>query len=87
MQGISARHIVIALVLTVLAGLGIVLLLRVFGPDWSAYAPAVAEGYRATNEALDKLEHPVQALRRRASLADLAQARPPPRAARLGRGR
>ncbi|RAK51029.1 patatin-like phospholipase family protein [Phenylobacterium deserti] len=40
--------------------------------DWSAYAPAVAEGYRATCEALDKLDQPVQALRRRRSLAEQA---------------
>lgn len=38
--------------------------------DWSAYAPAVAEGYRAMIEALDKLERPVQDLRRRRSLQD-----------------
>ncbi len=36
-----------------------------------AYAPAVAEGYRAMIEALDKLDRPVQALRRRPSLAEL----------------
>lgn len=41
--------------------------------DWSAYEPAVAEGYRATIEALDKLDRPVQDLRRRRSLQD-----PPP---------
>jgi NTE family protein len=35
-----------------------------------AYAPAVAEGYRATIEALDKLDRPVQALRRRRSLEE-----------------
>ena len=40
--------------------------------DFSAYAPAVAEGYRATIEALDKLDRPVQALRRRSSLEELA---------------
>jgi NTE family protein len=38
--------------------------------DFSAYEPAVAEGYRATIEALDKLDRPVQALRRRRSLED-----------------
>ncbi|MDB5465614.1 MAG: hypothetical protein JWQ46_376, partial [Phenylobacterium sp.] len=38
--------------------------------DWSAYAPAVAEGYRAMLAALDKLDRPVQELRRRASLRD-----------------
>ncbi len=56
--------------------------------DWSAYAPAVAAGYRATIEALDRLDSPVQALRRRMSLAERARlpalrpphtiARPPP---------
>jgi NTE family protein len=40
--------------------------------DFSAYAPAVAEGYRATIEALDKLDRPVQELRRRSSLEELA---------------
>lgn len=39
--------------------------------DFAAYAPAVAEGYRATIEALDKLDRPVQALRRRPSLAEM----------------
>ncbi|MFC3070264.1 patatin-like phospholipase family protein [Phenylobacterium soli] len=38
--------------------------------DWSAYDPAVTEGYRAMNEALDKLDRPVQDLRRRPSLQD-----------------
>jgi len=38
--------------------------------DFSAYDPAVAEGYRATIEALDKLTRPVQALRRRLSIDD-----------------
>lgn len=42
--------------------------------DWSAYAPAVAEGYRATLEALDRLERPVQSLRRRSSLQERARA-------------
>ena len=42
--------------------------------DWSAYEPAVAEGYRATLEVLDKLDRPVQALRRRLSLEERAQA-------------
>jgi NTE family protein len=44
--------------------------------DWSAYEPAVSAGYKAMIEALDKLDRPVQALRRRASLkeqADLAR--------------
>ncbi len=35
--------------------------------DWSAYEPAVAAGYRATIEALDKLDKPVTELRRRPS--------------------
>jgi NTE family protein len=38
--------------------------------DWTAYAPAVKEGYRAAVAALDKLSTPVQALRRRASIDD-----------------
>jgi NTE family protein len=38
--------------------------------DFSAYDPAVAEGYRATIAALDKLTRPVQALRRRLSIDD-----------------
>ncbi|THD52019.1 patatin-like phospholipase family protein, partial [Phenylobacterium sp.] len=38
--------------------------------DFSAYEPAVAEGYRATIEALDKLDRPVQSLRRRRSLEE-----------------
>jgi NTE family protein len=40
--------------------------------DWSAYEPAVAEGYRAMKAALDRLDQPVQALRRRSSLDDHA---------------
>ena len=40
--------------------------------DFGAYAPAVAEGYRAMIEALDKLDRPVQALRRRPSLVEQA---------------
>jgi NTE family protein len=36
-----------------------------------AYAPAVAEGYRTMIEALDRLDRPVQALRRRPSLEEL----------------
>jgi NTE family protein len=39
--------------------------------DFSAFEPAVAEGYRATIAALLKLDRPVQALRRRLSLAEL----------------
>jgi NTE family protein len=38
--------------------------------DWSAYEPAVAEGYRAMIAALDKLDRPVQDLRRHKSLQD-----------------
>jgi len=50
--------------------------------DWSAYAPAVAEGYKATIEALDRLEQPVETLRRRISLQERARisANAPPRA-------
>ncbi|MFL5295448.1 MAG: patatin-like phospholipase family protein [Phenylobacterium sp.] len=40
--------------------------------DFSAFDEAVAEGYRATNQALAKLDRPVQALRRRLSLGELA---------------
>ncbi|WP_308238213.1 patatin-like phospholipase family protein [Phenylobacterium sp. J367] len=36
--------------------------------DWSAYAPGVKAGYTAMVEALDKLDRPVQELRRRQSL-------------------
>ncbi|MDB5418050.1 MAG: hypothetical protein JWP50_1469 [Phenylobacterium sp.] len=43
--------------------------------DWSAYDPAVAEGYRAMIEALDKLDRPVEDLRRRRSLQDPPQAK------------
>lgn len=39
--------------------------------DWSGFDPAVAEGYRAMNEALAKLDRPVQDLRRRKSLQEL----------------
>ena len=38
--------------------------------DFSAFQPAVDEGFRAMNEALDKLDRPVQALRRRLNLAE-----------------
>ena len=38
--------------------------------DWTAFEPAVAEGYRAMIEALDKLDRPVEDLRRRRSLQD-----------------
>jgi NTE family protein len=41
--------------------------------DFSAYDPAVAEGYRATHEALLRLGRPVQDLRRRMSLKEQAQ--------------
>jgi NTE family protein len=40
--------------------------------DWSAYDLAVAEGYRAMIDALDKLSGPVTDIRRRASLAEQA---------------
>jgi NTE family protein len=40
--------------------------------DWSAYEPAVTEGYRATMEVLGRLERPVQTLRRRLSLQEQA---------------
>ena len=45
--------------------------------DWSAYEPAIEAGYRATLEALDKLDRPVIELRRRASRHET----PPPPAA------
>ena len=50
--------------------------------DWSAYEPAVEAGYRATLEALDRLDRPVQELRRRESLQERARAtaKAPPRA-------
>lgn len=38
--------------------------------DWSAYEPAVAQGYQATVEALDRLDRPVVDLRRRTSLQE-----------------
>lgn len=44
--------------------------------DWSAYEPAVEEGYRAMIEALDKLDRPVEDLRRRASLQDPPKSEP-----------
>ena len=44
--------------------------------DWSAYDAAVAAGHLATLEALDKLDRPVQDLRRRPSLAEQAHAAP-----------
>ena len=40
--------------------------------DFSAYEPAVAAGYLAMNQALDKLDRPVQDLRRRPSLREKA---------------
>jgi NTE family protein len=51
--------------------------------DWSAYEPAVAAGYKATIEALDRLDRPVQSLRRRISLQERARigGNSPPRAA------
>ena len=42
--------------------------------DWGAYEPAVAAGYQAMIEALDKLDRPVVDLRRRPSLAEQARA-------------
>ena len=41
--------------------------------DWKAYEPAVAAGDAAMTAALDRLDRPVQALRRRPSLAELTQ--------------
>ena len=38
--------------------------------DWKAYDPAVEAGYRATKEALAKLDKPVTELRRRPTLAE-----------------
>jgi NTE family protein len=38
--------------------------------DWSAYAPAVAQGYRAMIETLNRLDTPVTELRRRPSLEE-----------------
>jgi NTE family protein len=40
--------------------------------DWGAYDQAVAAGYRAANEALDRLRRPVPELRRRLSLREQA---------------
>jgi NTE family protein len=40
--------------------------------NWKAFEPAVAAGYRAACEALDKLTHPVIDLRRRASQEEIA---------------
>jgi NTE family protein len=45
--------------------------------DFSAFTPAVAEGYRAMMEALDKLDRPVQALRRRLNLIEQTALKPP----------
>ena len=45
--------------------------------DFTAFDPAVAEGYRAAREALEKLDRPVQTLRRRRSLAELEAAKSP----------
>lgn len=42
--------------------------------DWAAYDPAVAGGYKAMNQALDKLSVPVTDLRRRPSLRQKALA-------------
>ena len=46
--------------------------------NWKAFEPAVETGYRAANEVLDKLVHPVIDLRRRVALAD-APPTPAPR--------
>ena len=43
--------------------------------DFSAFDPAVAEGYRAMREALEKLDQPVQTLRRRRGIAELGAAK------------
>jgi NTE family protein len=43
--------------------------------DFSAFDPAVAEGHRAMREALEKLNQPVQTLRRRRSIAELEAAK------------
>jgi NTE family protein len=43
--------------------------------DFGAYEPAVAAGYRAAIEALDRLNRPVQELRRRPSLEERSDAR------------
>lgn len=40
--------------------------------DWDAYAPAVADGYQAMKDALEKLKRPVTELRRRPSRRDPA---------------
>jgi NTE family protein len=43
--------------------------------DFTAYEPAVTEGYRAMNEAMAKLDQPVQTLRRRRSIAEMEAAK------------
>jgi NTE family protein len=43
--------------------------------DFSAFDPAVAEGYRAMCEVLEKLDRPVQEMRRRRSIAELEAAK------------
>ena len=45
--------------------------------DFSAFQPAVDEGFRAMNEALDRLDRPVQALRRRLNLIEQTTLKPP----------
>ena len=42
--------------------------------DWKAYEPAVEAGYRATMEALSKLDNPITLLRRRQTLAERKEA-------------
>ena len=51
--------------------------------NWKGFEPAVEAGYRAANEVLDKLTHPVIDLRRRAALADKPR-RPIPAAISAG---
>jgi NTE family protein len=57
---IAAREATDVLIMPEMAGVEI--------RDWTAYAPAVKEGYAAAIEALDKLDGPVQAIRRRLSI-------------------
>jgi NTE family protein len=54
--------------------------------DWGAYEPAVAAGYQAMIEALDKLDRPVVDLRRRPSLAEQARAQGRPQFAAAAGG-
>lgn len=59
---IAARQATDVLIMPELAGVEI--------RDWTAYAPAVKEGYAAAIAALDKLDGPVQAIRRRLSIEE-----------------